>query len=105
MTAISLGEFEQQLLLGLLRLDGEAYGVPLRAVLGEAGRNASLGAIYTTLERMDAKGLVRGRLGDPLPERGGRARRYYKVTSEGRKALSRSLAVVDRLRQGAPRFA
>ena len=73
-----LGEFEHLVLLAVLRVGEDAYAVPVRAEIeSRAGRAVSRGALYTTLDRLEQKGLLRSRLGDPLPERGGRARRYY----------------------------
>ena len=67
----SLGEFEQVVMLAVLRLGDDAYGVPIRQeIVSCTGRDASAGAIYTTLERLEDKGLVRSRFGDPTPQRG-----------------------------------
>ena len=80
----NLGELEQVLLLALLRLGGEAYGAAIRAEIRErTKRSITPGAIYPTLDRLEARGLLRSRVGDPLPERGGRARRYFTVTAAG----------------------
>ena len=69
-----LGEFELLVLSALLRLGDDAYGVAIRAEIEErAGRNASIGAVYATLERLEKKGLIRSRMGEATPERGGRA--------------------------------
>ncbi len=92
-----LGEFEHLVLLAVLRVGEEAYAVPVRAEIeSRAGRTVARGALYTTLDRLEQKGLLTSRLGDPLPERGGRARRYYRVSSRGlaglRAARSRSTA-------------
>ena len=85
---ISLGEFEQVVLLAVLRLGENAYGVTIRNEIAECtGRNPAPGALYTTIDRMEEKGLVRTRLGDPTPQRGGRAKRYIKVTTRGRAAV------------------
>lgn len=87
----SLGELEQLVLLAILQLGDDAYGVPiLSALVGRAGRRLSRGALYTTLERLEGKGLVRSRLGPALAERGGRPRRYYAVNARGRAALRAS---------------
>ena len=80
----NLGELEQVLLLALLRLGGDAYGAAIRAeVFARTGRSITPGAIYPTLDRLEARGLLRSRLGGATPERGGRARRYFKVTPAG----------------------
>jgi PadR family transcriptional regulator len=84
----SLGEFEQVVLLAILRLGENAYGVTIRNEIAECtGREPAPGALYTTIDRMETKGLVQSRLGDPTPQRGGRAKRYIKVTKKGRAAL------------------
>ena len=84
----SLGEFEQIVLLAVLRLGDEAYGVTILAeIAAKTGRNPSPGALYTTLHRMEDKGLVTFRDGSPTPERGGRAKRFLSVTNSGRAAL------------------
>jgi PadR family transcriptional regulator PadR len=83
-----LGELEQQLLLIVLRLGDEAYANPIGETLAAAaGRRVARGALYTALERLERKGCLRSSLGDPLPERGGRPRRYFTVTASGLRAL------------------
>jgi PadR family transcriptional regulator, regulatory protein PadR len=100
-TPASLGEFEQVVLLAILRLDEDAYGVTIRTEIGACtDRQPSPGALYTTLDRLEDKGLVRSRYGDPTPQRGGRARRYFKVTSSGLRAVSRAQRSFQRLTQG-----
>jgi len=84
----TLGEFEQIVLLAVLRLGDEAYGVTiLDEIARHTGRNPAPGALYTTLHRMEDKGLVTFRDGSPTPERGGRAKRFVVVTQPGRAAL------------------
>jgi DNA-binding PadR family transcriptional regulator len=84
----TLGEFEQIVLLAVLRLGDEAYGVTiLDEIAARTGRNPAPGALYTTLHRMEDKGLVTFRDGSPTPERGGRAKRFVVVTQPGRAAL------------------
>ena len=93
-----LGRFEEQVLLVLLRLGESAYGVPIRRELAErTGRDVSLGAVYTTLERLKRKGYVSSRVGDPTAERGGRAKRYFKIEARGMKALEMSREMVERI--------
>ena len=88
---IYLGELEQPLLLIVLRLGEEAYANPIRDMLtSAAGRELARGALYTALERLEVKGCLRSTLGDPLPERGGRPRRYFTVTAAGLRALRQS---------------
>ena len=75
-TPLNLGELEQLILLAILRLRDDAYGVTIRAELAErAGRTVAPGALYTTLERLEIKGLIVSRMSDPTPQRGGRAKR------------------------------
>jgi PadR family transcriptional regulator, regulatory protein PadR len=86
-----LGDWEQTVLLATLRLGENAYGVPIRREIEErTKRRVSIGALYTTLDRLEAKGYLRSRMGDPTPERGGRSRRYFRVESLGLAALERS---------------
>jgi DNA-binding PadR family transcriptional regulator len=97
----SLGEFEQIVLLAVLRLGDEAYGVTILAeIAAKTGRNPSPGALYTTLHRMEDKGLVTSRDGSPTPERGGRAKRFVTVTREGRSALTSAQAAYRSLLDG-----
>ena len=86
-----LGEFEHVVLLAILRLDDEAYGVPIRREIeDQTGRAVARGALYTTLDRMENKGYLTSRVGDPTPRRGGRARRYFAITAPGYAALRAS---------------
>src|ERR1017187_303352 len=97
----SLGEFEQIVLLAVLRLGDAAYGVTiLGEIAAKTGRNPSPGALYTTLHRMEAKGLVTFRDGNPTPERGGRAKRFVTVTREGRNALASAQSAYHSLLEG-----
>ncbi len=101
----NLGELEQLILLAILRLGDDAYGVTIRAELGErAGRAIAPGALYTALERLETKGLVTSRLGDPTPQRGGRAKRYVRVTSAGLQALRRAVRAYERMLEGFGHF-
>ena len=87
----SLGEFEQIVLLAILRIDKDAYGVSiLSEIQNHAGRNPASGALYTTLDRLEEKGLVNSRMGDPSPQRGGRAKRFFEVTPAGMQAVTRA---------------
>jgi PadR family transcriptional regulator len=96
-----LGEFEQIVLLAVLRLGDQAYGVTILAeIAARTGRNPSPGALYTTLHRMEDKGLVTFRDGSPTPERGGRAKRFVTVTREGRNALASAQAAYRSLLDG-----
>lgn len=84
----TLGEFEQLVLLAVLRLGSDAYGATIRREIERrTGRELSISAVYTTLQRLEKKGLVRTRMGDPLPERGGRRRKYVELLPAGARAL------------------
>jgi len=97
----SLGEFEQIVLLAVLRLGDEAYGVTILAeIAARTARNPSPGALYTTLHRMEDKGLVTVRDGSPTPERGGRAKRFVTVTRAGRTALASAQSAYRSLLEG-----
>jgi PadR family transcriptional regulator PadR len=98
---VYLGELEQIVLLAVLRLGDEAYAVPiLEQIEAQTGRKVARGALYTALERLEAKGCLRSRVGDPLPERGGRARRYFTVTPAAVRALKASRLALMRLWNG-----
>lgn len=101
----NLGEFEQVVLLAALRLGDEAYGVAIRDVIRQhTGRAVRPGALYTTLDRLEGKGLVTSRLGDPTPERGGRAKRFYTVTTSGTAAIARAQRCYRSLLEGLELF-
>jgi DNA-binding PadR family transcriptional regulator len=98
---IHLGEFEQLILLALLRLDGDAYGVAVHdEIVRRTGRRMSYGTVYATLSRLEAKGMITSRLGEPTAERGGRRKKYFTTLAPGRRALERSLQGVLRMAQG-----
>ena len=79
-----LGEFELLVMLAVMRLGEDAYGVPIsREIEEQTGRDVAFGTVYATLERLQEKGLLRSDLGDPTPERGGRAKRYFRITPTG----------------------
>lgn len=85
---LKVGTLELAALLAVARLAGEAYGLAVRQDLGErAGRDYSVGAIYTTLQRLETKGLLTSRASEPLPVRGGRSRRLFSVTRAGARAI------------------
>ena len=93
MPADTLGEFEQVVLLAILRLRENAYGVAIRQEIQKrTDREPAPGALYTTLDRLEDKGFVTSRLGDPTPQRGGRAKRYFTVSASGVEAVSRALS-------------
>jgi DNA-binding PadR family transcriptional regulator len=96
-----LGEFEHIVLLAILRLGDEAYAIPIREEIEErTGRAVARGALYTALERLETKRFLRSRMSDPLPERGGRSRRYFTVTAAGLSAMRASRRSLLRLWQG-----
>jgi len=86
-----LGEFEQLVLLALLRVGDGAYGAALRREIERhSGRTLAISAVYVTLDRLEQKGLVRTRVGEPTPERGGRRRKHVTLLPAGRRALARA---------------
>ena len=88
MAARLLTDFELMVLLAVLRLGDEAYGVPIAREIEETGKRPVVRAVvYTALERLQARGLVRSTLGEPTAERGGKAKRYYRVSPAGLKAV------------------
>jgi PadR family transcriptional regulator PadR len=99
-----LGSFELLLLLAVQRLAGgadEAYGVPIRLDIERCtGRVASPGAIYTALDRLERRGLVHSRLGDPTPQRGGKRKRHYRLTVKGASEVRRAQADIARMAHG-----
>ena len=98
-----LGELELMLLLAVIYLGDDAYGVPIaRRLEIERGRNVSVGSVYAALERLEAKGLVTSMLGDPTPERGGKAKRFFRVTDEGLRQAQETRRVLTKLWQALP---
>ncbi|HLZ51154.1 MAG TPA: helix-turn-helix transcriptional regulator [Candidatus Acidoferrum sp.] len=96
-----LGEFEHIVILALLRLAGRAYGVTVRREIeARTGREVSIGAIYATLDRLEAKGYVKSQFGEPTPERGGRSKRFFHVTAKGMSAVNRTHRAVQSMTQG-----
>jgi len=96
-----LGEFEQLLLLAVLQCGNDAYAVPIRKTLeARTGRRASRGAVHTSLDRLETKGLLASRMGEPLAVRGGRARRYYALTRDGLVALRAARLALRTLSSG-----
>jgi|SRR5579859_1095801 len=100
-----LGEFELMVLLALIRLGDEAYGVPIsREIEERSGREASLGSVYAALERLEEKGLVASRLGDPTAVRGGRAKRYFRITAQGLRDVRQTQRALQNLWRGLPQL-
>ncbi|MBV9303775.1 MAG: helix-turn-helix transcriptional regulator [Acidobacteriaceae bacterium] len=96
-----LGEFEHLILLALMRLEDRAYGVTVRQEIeSRANREVSLGAVYATLDRMEIKGYVKSFRGDPTPERGGRSKRFFRVTPKGAAAVNRTHRAIESMTQG-----
>jgi len=86
---LKLGPFEREILQVLIAHPQNAYGVPILGWLKEAfGRDYSVGALYTTLERLEKKGLVKSEWGEPTAERGGRRKRYYQISASGHRAYT-----------------
>lgn len=104
-TSTNLGEFEQIVLLAVMRLADDAYGVSIRDEIRErTGRVTAPGALYTTLDRLEDKGMLRSRLGAPTPERGGRAKRFYRVSAAGVAAVERAQRSYRSLLEGLEIF-
>jgi PadR family transcriptional regulator, regulatory protein PadR len=98
-----LGEFELMLLLAIVHLGEGAYGVPIsRELEGNRVRRVSIGSVYAALERLEAKGLIASDLGDPTPERGGKSKRYFRITKEGLRQVHETRQVLTRMWQALP---
>lgn len=96
-----LGEFEQVVLLAILRLGEDAYGTSIRAEIERCtGRGPMPGALYTTLDRLESKAMVTSKMGEPTARRGGRAKRYFRVTGTGTAAVARAQRAYQKLLSG-----
>ena len=96
-----LGEFEHIMVLALLRLEDRAYGVTVRQEIEfRIKREVSIGAVYATLDRLEAKGYVKSHLGEPTPERGGRSKRFFHVTAKGVAAVNRTHRALQSMTEG-----
>jgi len=96
-----LGTFEHALLYALVHLGDDAYTLTIgRALETSTGRHVSPGAVYTALARLERRGLVSSRFGDPTPERGGKRKRYYRLSAAGRRTLRESERALARLAAG-----
>jgi DNA-binding PadR family transcriptional regulator len=96
-----LGEFEHITILALLRLADRAYGVTVRQEIEfRTSREVSIGAVYATLDRLETKGYVKSQRGDPTPERGGRAKRFFRVTAKGMLAVNRTQRALQNMTDG-----
>ena len=92
-------------LLALVRLDDDAYGVPIaRSIEESSGREVAVGSVYITLDRLEGKGLVRSRVGEPTAVRGGRAKTYFRITPQGLRAVRHAQRTLIKLWQGAPQL-
>jgi PadR family transcriptional regulator, regulatory protein PadR len=93
-----LGEFELLIMLTVIHLGDEAYGVPISGEIEKyRGREISIGSVYAALDRLEVKGLVSSSIGNPTPERGGRAKRYFRVTRQGLRDLRQTRQLLTKL--------
>src|SRR6266511_5548071 len=105
MTREFLGGFELLVLLALIRVDDEAYGVPIaEAIEQSSGRDVAMASVYITLDRLERKGFVSSRLGEPTAERGGRAKTYFRITAKGLKEVRQARQTLINLWQGVPQL-
>jgi PadR family transcriptional regulator PadR len=96
-----LGEFEHIVVLALLRLNDQAYGVTVRQEIeSRTQREVSIGAVYATLDRLETKGYVTSYQGDPTPERGGRSKRFFRVTAKGMAAVNNTHRALQSMIEG-----
>ncbi len=99
------GEWELMVLLALMRLGEDAYGVPIcREIEEQTGREVVVGSVYATLERLEQKGLVVSEMGKPTAERGGRAKKYFRVTADGVREVRRARRDLTKLWNGLPQL-
>lgn len=100
-----LGEFELMVILALIRLGDDAYGVPIgRGIEESSGREVALGSVYAALERLEKKGFVSSNVGESTPERGGRAKRYFRVTNAGLRQVRKTRQTLLSLWRGLPQL-
>ena len=98
-----IGEFEQLVLLAVMRLGDQAYGVTVRQeIAARTRRDVSIGAIYATLDRLEAKGFVASHVGEPTAQRGGRAKRHFRITGHGVDIVTRTLEDLRNMTDGLP---
>jgi PadR family transcriptional regulator PadR len=96
-----LGSLEHIILLALVRLEDNAYGMTVRREIeARTGRNISIGAVYATLERLEAKGYISSFSGEPTAERGGRAKRLFRVEADGERAMRVSQEAIEKMMLG-----
>jgi DNA-binding PadR family transcriptional regulator len=100
-----MGGFELLVLLALIKLGDEAYGVPISEAIEESsGRDVAMGSVYITLGRLERKGLVSSRLGEATAERGGRAKTYFSISAKGLREVRRAQRTLISLWQGVPQL-
>jgi PadR family transcriptional regulator, regulatory protein PadR len=101
-----LGQLELMVLLALVRLRDDAYGVPIsREIEAASGREVAVGSVYAALARLEAKSLVASELGEATPERGGRAKRYFRITAKGLREIRGTRRALTNLWRGLPQLA
>ena len=101
----NIGNFELMILLALIRIGDNAYGVPIsKEIEARTGREVSVASVYAALDRLAAKKLVSSELGEPTPERGGRAKRYFRITSKGVREVRDTRRVLMDFWQGLPKL-
>ena len=99
--SLSIGEFEQLVLLALVRLGDQGYGVSIHnEIVRRARREVTIAAVYKTLERLELKGFAVSTVGEPTAERGGRRKKYFRIQPAGRRALAYALASLRRMADG-----
>jgi DNA-binding PadR family transcriptional regulator len=100
-----LGNFELMILLAIMRVGDDAYGVPIAdEIEANSGRTVSVGSLYAALERLESRGLVSSDLGEPTAERGGRAKRFFRITGKGVREVRDAQRVLTRLWHGVPQL-
>ena len=102
---VSLGAFDLMIMLALMRFGEPAYGVPIaREIEAASGRTVAVATLYAALARLEQKGLITSRLGEPTAERGGRAKRYFRVTARGLREVRETQRVFTSLWRGIPKL-
>ena len=97
----TLGSLEHIVLLAVMRLGENAYGIMVRRAIEQAtGRDLSIGAIYATLTRLESKGFIRSYAGEPTAERGGRAKKYFRMTADGKRTLQNTQELIQKMSAG-----
>jgi PadR family transcriptional regulator PadR len=101
----TLGHFDLVVLLAMMRLGEDAYGVSIAGDIEEiTGREVALASMYSTLDRLEANGFVRSELGQPTPERGGRAKTYFRITASGLREVRQTRRMLIRLWDSVPQL-